>query len=60
MHCPQWRKMLKSLCGLDLGRTVANVELVRAIFLYYHVLKFQTEQLIIVLTHTHTHTHTHT
>ena len=51
----------------DLDQTMPNVEVVRKYtnIIYYHVLKFQVDSLIIfggclVNTHTHTHTHTNT
>ena len=35
LYCGKWRKISKSRCDLDLDRTMPNVELVRAIFIYY-------------------------
>ena len=49
---------------LGLDGTKPNVELIRDIFIYYNIFKFQVPRLIIfgviMLTDTHTHTHTHT
>ena len=41
LYCGKWRKISKS--RFDLDRTVPNVELVRAIFIYryYNMVKFQ-------------------
>ena len=36
MYCGKWRKISKSSRDLDLDRTMPNVELVRAIFIYYN------------------------
>ena len=50
-------------CEIDLDRTMPNVELVRAIFIYYNMFKFQVDLTIIfsviVYTDTQTDTHTH-
>ena len=51
--------MSKSRCYLDLDQTMPNVELVRAIFIYYLMLKFHVDKLTHTHIHTHTHTHTH-
>ena len=49
--------MSKSRCDLDLDRTMPNIELVRAIFIYYNVLKFKsTEPSFFELSCTQTHT----
>ena len=32
-----------SRCDLDLDRTMHNVELIRAIFIYYNMFKFHTD-----------------
>ena len=37
----RWRKISKSRHDLDLDRIMPNVELVRAIFIYYNMFKFQ-------------------
>ena len=37
LYCGKWRKISKSRCDLDLDRTMPNVELFRASFIYYHV-----------------------
>ena len=34
LYCGKWRKISKSRRDLDLDRTMPNVELVRAIFMY--------------------------
>ena len=43
LYCGKWRKFSKSCCGLDLDRTMPNVELVRAISIYYNMFKFQMD-----------------
>ena len=64
LYCGKWRKIFQSSRDLDLDRTMPNVELVRAIFIYYIMFKFQVDCtiifLVIVYTDTHTHTETHT
>ena len=73
LYCGKWRKM--SHHDLDLDRTMPNLEIVRAIFIYYNMFKW-FEPLFFELsctqtdrptdrqtdrhTHIHTHTHTHT
>ena len=37
LYCGKWRKISKSHCDLDLDQTMPNVELVRAIFIYYNM-----------------------
>ena len=52
-------KNSKSHRDLDLDRTMPNVELVRAIFIYYNIFKFQVDWtifLVIVYTDRHTQT----
>ena len=34
LNCGKWRKISKSRRDLDLDRTMPNVELIRAIFIY--------------------------
>ena len=64
LYCGKWRKISKSHCDLGLDGTKPNVELIRDIFIYYNIFKFQVPRLIIfgviMLTDTHTHRHTHT
>ena len=61
LYCGKWRKISKSHRDLDLDQTMPNVELVRAIFIYYSMFKFKwTEPLFFELSCTQTHTHTHT
>ena len=38
LYCGKWRKISKSRHDLDLDWTMPNVELVRAIFIYYNML----------------------
>ena len=40
LYCGKWRKISKSHRDLDLDRTMPNVELVQAIFIYYSMFKF--------------------
>ena len=60
LYCCKWRKISKSRRDLDLGPTMPNIELVRVIFIYFNVFKFQVPRsisfCIIVQTHIHTHT----
>ena len=55
LYCGKWRKISKSRRDLDLGPTMPNIELVRVIFIYYNVFKFQVPRsisfCIIVQTH---------
>ena len=37
LYCGKWRKISKSRCDLDLDRTMPNIELIRAISVYYYV-----------------------
>ena len=39
LYCGKWRKISKSHRDLDLDQTMPNVELVRAIFIYYSIFK---------------------
>ena len=41
LYCGKWRKVSKSRRDLDLDWTMPNVELVRAIFIYYNMFKFK-------------------
>ena len=63
MYCGKWRKISKFRCDLDLDRTMPNVKPVRAIFMNYHVIKFQAFSSYCEQTHTQKHrqreTHTH-
>ena len=43
LYCGKWRKISKSRSDLDLNRTMPNVELLRAIFIYYNMFKFQVD-----------------
>ena len=48
---------------LNLDQTIPNVELIRDIFIYYNIFKFQNQlffELSFLHTQTHTHTNTHT
>ena len=44
LYCFKWSKISKSCRDLDLDQTMPNVELVRAIFIYYNMFKFQVTQ----------------
>ena len=44
LYCGKWRKLSKSRCDLD--RTMPNVELIRAISIYYNMFKFQVNRTI--------------
>ena len=54
LYCGKWRKVSKSRRDLDLDQTMPNIELVRAIFIYHSMFKFQ-----VVYTETHTQTDRH-
>ena len=41
LYCGKWRKISRSQHDLDLDRTMPNVELIQAIFIYYNMFKFQ-------------------
>ena len=41
LYCGKWRKISRR--DLHLDRTMPNVELVRAIFIYYNMFKFQMD-----------------
>ena len=43
LYCGKWRKISMSRSDLDLDRTMPNVKLVRAIFIYYNMFKFQVD-----------------
>ena len=62
LYCGKWRKISKSRRDLDLDRTMPNVELVRAIFIYYSKLKFHVNWTIIfwVIVYTDRQTDRHT
>ena len=62
LYCGKWRKISKSRRDLDLDRTMPNVELVRAILVYYNMFKFQVGRTIIflVIVYTDRQTHRHT
>ena len=70
LYCAKSRKLSKLRRDLDLGLTMPNIELVRVIFIYYNVFKFQVPRSIsfrVIMqkhthmeTHTHAYTHTHT
>ena len=47
LYCGKWRKISKSRHDLDLDRTMPNVELVQAIFIYYNMFKFEVDWTII-------------
>ena len=40
LYCGKWGKFLNAYSDLDLDPTKLNIELVRAIFIYYTVLQF--------------------
>ena len=59
LYCGKWRKILKSCPDLDLDQTMPNVELVRAIFIYYYIFKFKlNDPLFFELSCTQTDRHT--
>ena len=58
LYCGKWRKILKSRHDLDLGQTMPNIELPRAIFTHYKKLKFQVDLTIIFSYRVHRHTNT--
>ena len=62
LYCGKWRKISKLRRDLDLDRTMPNVELVGAIFIYFSMFKFQVNLTIIFLSFVYTdrQTHTHT
>ena len=64
LYCGKWKKILKSHTDLDLDHKMPNVELVRAIFIYYNMCKFQVDwsiiSWVIVYTEARTHARTHT
>ena len=43
LYCGKWRQISKLRHDLDLDQTMPNVKLVRAIFIYYNMLKFQVD-----------------
>ena len=45
LYCGKWGKISKSRhdLDLDLDQTRPNVELIRAIFIYYNMFKFQVD-----------------
>ena len=43
LYCGKWRKTLKSCHDLDLDWTMPSAELVREIFKYYNMFKFQVD-----------------
>ena len=53
---------MKSRCDLELDRTMPNVEVTRAISIYYSMFNFSSElnHYFFELSCTDTHTHTHT
>ena len=61
LYCGKWRKISKSHRDLDLDQTMPNVELVRAIFIYYTVCSSFTsiEPLFFELSCTQTDRQTH-
>ena len=40
LYCGKWGKILNAYSDLDLDLTMLNIELVRAIFIYYNVFQF--------------------
>ena len=60
LYCGKWKKISKSHCDLDLDQTMPNVELIRAIFIYYNMFKFQVDWTIIFLVIVYTDTQTDT
>ena len=59
LYCGKWRKISKSHCDLDLDWTIPNVELIRAILVYYNMFKW-IERLFFELSCTQTGRHTDT
>ena len=51
LYCSKYRKKSKSCRDLDLDRTMPNVELIQAIFIYYNIFKFHVPRLIIFLSY---------
>ena len=41
LYCGKWGKFLNAYSDLDLDPTKLNIELVRAIFIYYNVIQFR-------------------
>ena len=64
LYCGKWGKFLNAYSDLDLDPMKLNIELVRAIFIYYNLFRFRVPRSIsfwvIVQKHTHGHKHTHT
>ena len=46
LYCGKWGKLLNAYSDLDLDPTKLNIELVRAIFIYYNVLQFRVPRSI--------------
>ena len=54
LYCGKWGKLLKAYSDLDLHPTVLNIELVRAIFIYYNVFQFHAPRsIMLVIMQTH-------
>ena len=63
LYCGKWRKISKSHRDLNLDRTMPNVELVRAIFIYYRCTSFTSIEPLffeLLCTQTDRQTDTHT
>ena len=63
LYCGKWRKISKSRRDLDLDRTMPNVELVRAIFIYYNLFQVSSQlnhYFLSYRVHRQTDRHTHT
>ena len=56
LYCGKWRQISKSCCELDLNQTIPSVGLVRAIFIYYNMLKLQVDWTIIFIVYTDSRT----
>ena len=46
LYCGKWGKRLKAYSDLDLDPMILNIELIRAIFIYYKVLQFHVPRSI--------------
>ena len=62
LYCGKWRKISKLRHDLDLDRTMPNVELVRAIFIYYNTIRssFKSIEPLFLSYRVHRQTDTHT
>ena len=59
LYCGKWRKISKSRRDLDLDQKMPNVELIRAIFIYYNICSsFKWIEPLSYCVHRHTHRQT--